>query len=96
MEEVIAVKISDEELLREGLNHLGEAASFLFEIETDTGKAIAFMVDNVIRYGEHLLNDRDPRSSQEFYDSLDDKIKDIKDEVNEILDKRETYTPNCS
>ncbi len=106
MQDEHGAEISDEELLREGLNYLGEAASFLFEIESDAGKAIAFMVDNAIRYGEHLWNDRDPRCSQEYYEDLESRqqLSEMsKEEITELLVKSKvTYNktpdvvPNCS
>ncbi len=106
MEEVTVVKLTEEELLREALAHVSEACSFLFEIETDPGRALAFMADNVIRYGEHILKGRDPRCSEEFYEVLDSSKTLSEMSKEEIADlivdsdlsyKKAPYgNPNCS
>jgi hypothetical protein len=88
-------KVSDEQLLKDGLGHISEGSAFLFEIESDVGKALAFMVDNLIRYGEHILNNRDPRCSEEFYNDIESRkrLSEMsKEEIADLLvDSKVTY-----
>lgn len=66
-------ELSDSELLAEAMGHLAESACFAYEIESEQGIAFAVMVDNALRYGQHIMNGTDPRLSQEFVElaSLD-------------------------
>jgi len=60
------VELSDRDLLRGGLELIADACCQLYEIESAEGHAVAYMADAVLRYGQAVYNDRDPRLSPEF------------------------------
>ena len=53
------VKLSDDELIKNALDHLAEACAFLFETEDREGHALAFMVDSALKYGEVVRRGED-------------------------------------
>jgi hypothetical protein len=53
--------------LKMGLQHLSEASAFFFSMESDIGKACAFMADNLLKYGQAYLHDADPFDDEEDY-----------------------------
>lgn len=58
--------LSEEEAFKYALDHLSECCCFAFELDTDQGIAFGVMVDNALKYGQAILNERDPRLSEEF------------------------------
>lgn len=62
------VQLTDEEILKEGMNHLSEACCFFYELYGDEYIALGFMADAAIRYGQAIIKGRDPRLSEEFYE----------------------------
>lgn len=58
-------KISDEDLMKMALEHLAEACCCLYEIESDTGIAAAFMADAALRYTQAVYHDKDPHHAEE-------------------------------
>lgn len=58
--------LSEEEVLKDALNHLSETCCFAFELDGPEGIAFAVMCDNALKYGQAILNERDPRLSEEF------------------------------
>jgi len=63
------VQLTDEELLEEGLDHLSEACSFFYELESDQGKALAYIANCCLTYAQAILSGSDPLLSDEFYDT---------------------------
>jgi len=51
--------LSNEEVFKTGMDHLAESACWFFEVETPEGKAMAFMVDSLLRYGERVVKGLD-------------------------------------
>lgn len=65
-------EISQEEILKCGLDHLSDAACFLFELESVEGRALAFFTDGIIKCAEAVLHGEDPRSiiTEEGYSKM--------------------------
>jgi len=58
------VKMTDEQLLKDGMDLLASAAGHLYDVDGDHKVAtLAWMVDNCLKYGECILKDKDPRSA---------------------------------
>lgn len=65
--------VSEEKLMEYTMDHLADAACFIYEVESPEGIAMACMVDAILRYGEAIIQKRDPRLTQEFIDSKEMK-----------------------
>lgn len=59
-------EMTEEEMLEEACDLLSNACCLLFEIESEEGKAAAFMADSTLRYCSAILKGNDPRHSKEF------------------------------
>ena len=84
MQDEAGVELSGEEVMKEGLALLGDACCFLYEVETQEGIALAFMVDAALRYGLAIMKGQDPRLSEEF---LCENLKQTLDENLSFDDK---------
>ena len=74
------VHLSSLEIFKEGMNHLAEAACFLFELKGDRHIALAYMVDHAIQYGEAIFHNEDPLLSVDLREKerimKKDRVKD--------------------
>jgi hypothetical protein len=60
------VELSEEEIMKDGLNHLAEACCFFYELESEEGIAMAFMADSLYRYVQAISNNDDPRARKDY------------------------------
>lgn len=58
--------MTDKEILREACDLLASACELLFELDSDEGKASAFITDTALRYCSAIYKGDDPRHSEEF------------------------------
>jgi hypothetical protein len=80
------IELSDEQLLKDGLDFLASACEHLFEIEGDDAiTALAFMVDRAFEYGNAILLGEDPRVSREFRTQMrDDEVCCLHNKLDEL------------
>lgn len=66
------IKLTDKEILKGALDHMGEALCHLFETEEPIFQSVAFMLDSAIKLGTVIFNDGsilDASSNWEEYES---------------------------
>lgn len=81
-------KVSEKVLIKESLECLAEACSLLFETDSNEGHALAFMVDNCIKYGQVIYRDHDILDAAYDYAEYENKYyKEMKDK--KIKEKNE-------
>jgi hypothetical protein len=72
MKNIDGTEMSDKEIMKVALDHIADAACFLFEINSDEGIAAAFMCDTLLHYVSAIYKDRDPRLSEDDYNDLNE------------------------
>lgn len=60
-------KITEKELMQAALDHVAEALCLLYETETDTGHAAAFMCDSLVKYLQVVYRDHNVLSASADY-----------------------------
>ena len=66
--------MNDKELLKISLDNLADAIAAAFEISSKEGKAFAFLLDALIKYGTVLYYELDFHDAAVDFNKLDDKL----------------------
>lgn len=77
--------MSEKEILKASLDHIAEAAGFLFECESIELKSLAFHVDSILKLGTVLVNDDCP------LDAACDYTKYENEKYQEFLEKKKSH-----
>lgn len=75
MKNELGIELTEKEILHEAGSRLASACELLFELETDEGKAAAFLADTALRYVSAVRKGDDPRHSEEFLYQMSQKTK---------------------
>ena len=73
-DEIVRVKLTEEELIKEALNLMGEALCFAYETKTDAGHAFAFLLDNAIKYGQVIMRGDNVLSASADYTAYENSM----------------------
>jgi hypothetical protein len=66
-------KLSEKDILKTALDHLGEACCFLYETESDQCHALAFIVDSALKLGQVIHRDDDILSASADYTAYENE-----------------------
>ncbi len=65
--------VSEKEILKVAMDHLSEACSFLFELESLEGECLGFMADSVLKLAQVLYLDDSPLSASTDFQRWEEK-----------------------
>lgn len=67
-------EVSEKDIIKEILNLLSEACANAFELKSDNGQSLAFMVDSVLKYGQVIYNGDSPIDATCDYTSYENEV----------------------
>ncbi len=69
-------ELSEQEIIKDALNHLAEGLCFAYELQSDEGRAFAFMLDSVVKYGQVIMRGDDVLLAAADYTGYEQEVSE--------------------